>query len=153
AQMRKAHSSIRHRSRVRALCLALIVAVYTVSGTAAELPDCKHEPQECTNVIGDLNRLISGLEVEKGDLTGALSSVDIAPLGCGSVAAPSGPSPQPPSSPIPYETYKITSNRDNLWKIAELKLHDGNRYPEIVAFNNRMLDYGAVYIRFPDTVF
>ena len=67
--------------------------------------------------------------------------------------SPTPPAPDPTSSParaVPTEPATVdyvVQRGDSLWRIAERHLGDGNRYPEIVELNNKLLKRGPDFIR------
>ncbi len=67
--------------------------------------------------------------------------------------APTPPAPNPTSSPVkaaptePATVDYVLQRGDSLWRIAERHLGDGNRYPEIVRLNTKLLKRGPDFIR------
>lgn len=66
---------------------------------------------------------------------------------------PTPPAPTPTSSPAkasptePATIDYVVQRGDSLWRIAERHLGDGNRYPEIVDLNTKLLRRGPDFIR------
>ena len=66
---------------------------------------------------------------------------------------PTPPAPDPTSSPAkaaptgPATVDYVVQRGDSLWRIAERHLGDGNRYPEIVDLNRKLLKRGPDFIR------
>jgi len=66
---------------------------------------------------------------------------------------PTPPTPNPTSSPAkaaptaPATVDYVVQRGDSLWRIAEQHLGDGNRYPEIVKLNSKLLSRGPDFIR------
>ena len=66
---------------------------------------------------------------------------------------PTPPAPNPTASPAkaaptePATVDYVVERGDSLWRIAERHLGDGNRYPEIVDLNTKLLKRGPDFIR------